>query len=65
MMRSRCLDSRAETWQAAKIDLTHNSFEGVPIVTARVATSYISEGVVAGHSRQFTPGGYLSAVIDK
>jgi len=29
----------------------------------KTPTSYSSEGVVAGHSGQFTQGGYLSAVI--
>ena len=31
-------------------------------VNAQTPTSYSSEGVVAGHSGQFTPGGYLSTV---
>ena len=32
-------------------------------LTVKTPTSYSSEeGVVAGHSRQFTPGGYLSTV---
>ena len=55
---------KASAKHLALLPFTRARSESINADSLKTPTSYSSEeGVVAGHSGQFTPGGYLSAVI--